>query len=200
MDELLLIEIPGYITHVELSKSRRKKYFTPEDKLPIKYKTERFGFVKGKLVDLETKQVVVKNPKVAGTPKMKKINGQDFYSGNVIPQVRAKMIAEMKKFFTEHFEGIPAIPMDEFPVEMEIEIHYAMKNDLFDVDNLGWVYTKVIQDVLKDTGIIPDDDVRYIRKSGGCQFVPVDSEDDRKIVIKISKNVYRPQTIGVETV
>lgn len=198
MDELLLIEIPGYITHVELSKSRRKKYFTPEDKLPLKYQKETFGFVKGKLVNLETKEVVIKNPKVAGTPKLKKINGQDFYSGNVIPQVRAKIIAEMKRFFSQHLEGIP--PIEEFPVEMEIEIHYVVKHDLFDVDNLGWVYTKVIQDVLKDTGIIPDDDVRYIRKSGGCQFVPVASEDDRKIVIKISKNIYKPQTIGVEDV
>ena len=195
MDEILVIEIPGYITHVELSKQRRKKYFAPEDKIPLKYQTDDYQFVKDRLTHIETKQPVIKNPRVAGTPKLKKINGQDFYSGNVIPQVRAKMIMEMKKFFSDHFKGIPAISTEHYPVEMELEIHYTIKNDFFDIDNLGWVYTKVIQDVLKDEGIIPDDDIRYIRKSGGCQFVSVDNEDDRKIVIRIKKNVYEPQSI-----
>lgn len=196
MEELLIIEIPGYITHVELSKSRRKKYFTPEDKIPIKYDKPEYGFIKERLVELKTKTPVIKNSRTAGTPRLKKINGQDFYSGNVMPQVRAKIICEMKNFFMEHFEGIPPIDPESFPIEMELEIHYIVKNDLFDIDNLGWVYTKVIQDVLKEAEIIPEDDIRYIRKSGGCQFVPVDSEDDRKIVIKIKKNVYKSQPIG----
>ncbi len=195
MDEILVIEIPGYITHVELSKSRRKKYFTPDDRIPLKYQKEHYKFIKGRLTDTETKEVVVKNPRVAGTPRLKKINGQDFYSGTVMPQVRAKIVAEMKKFFSVHFQGIPAIDAEHFPVEMELEIHYTMKNDLFDIDNLGWVYTKVIQDVLKDEKIIPDDDIRYIRKSGGCQFVPVEDEEDRKIVIRIKRNQYEPQSI-----
>lgn len=195
MDELLVIEIPGYITHVELSKSRRKKYFTPEDKIPKKYQTEDYGFIKGRLCLLKSKKPVIKNPRSAGTPRLKKINGQDFYSGNVMPQVRAKMIQEMKRFFSAHFQGIPPIEKKYFPVEMEIEIHYVVKNDLFDVDNLGWVYTKVIQDVLKDTDIIPEDDIRYIRKSGGCQFVSVESENDRKIIIRIKKNEYKTQLL-----
>lgn len=195
MDEILVIEIPGYITHVELSKSRRKKYFVPGDKIPLKYQKEPFEFVKGRLTNTKTKEVVVKNPRVAGTPRLKKINGQDFYSGNVMPQVRAKIILEMKKFFSVHFKGIPPIEAKYFPIELEIEIHYVIKNDLFDIDNLGWVYTKVIQDVLKDENIIPEDDVRYIRKSGGCQFVPVENENDRKIVIRIKKNKYKPQPI-----
>jgi hypothetical protein len=192
MEELLIIEIPGYITHVELSKSRRKKYFCQDDDIPKRYQNDSYEFIKGKLCHSETGRPVIKNNRSAGTPKLKKINGQDFYSGNVMPQVRAKIIHEMKKFFYEHFEGIPPIDPEHFPIEMELEIHYTIKNDLFDIDNLGWVYTKVIQDVLKDTEIIPDDNIQYIRKSGGCQFVQVDTEDDRKILIKIKKNVYQP--------
>ena len=161
------------------------------------YKNDRYGFIKGKLCELDTKIPVIKNSRSAGTPRLKKINGQDFYSGNVMPQVRAKIVSEMKRFFAEHFEGIPPIDENDYPIEMELEIHYTIKNDLFDIDNLGWVYTKVIQDVLKDAGIIPEDDIRYIRKSGGCQFVEVETEDDRKILIKIKKNAYTYQPIGV---
>jgi hypothetical protein len=195
MDEILIIEIPGYITHVRLSNKRRKKYFSESDVLPKKYQKPNYQFIKGVLVDTTTMEKVIKNPKVAGTPLLKKINGQDFYSGTVIPQVRAKIILEMKKFFFDHLIGIPPIEEHFYPIEMEIEIHYVIKNDYFDIDNLGWVYTKVIQDVLKESGIIPDDDIRYIRKSGACQFVPVKEESDRKIVIKIKKNQYVYQTI-----
>ncbi len=195
MEDLLIIEIPNFITHVELSKARRKKYFQKDDILPKKYQNDKYLFNKKGILVGEDNKPVVRNSRVAGTPCVKKINGQEFYSGNINPHLRAKMVSEMKKFFISHFEGIPPIDPKHFPLEMELELHYSTTPDIFDIDNLGWIYTKVIQDCLKDAGIIPEDNVSILSKSGGCQFVRVESVEERKLLVILRKNKYKSRQL-----
>lgn len=59
-----------------------------------------------------------------------------------------------------------------------------------DIDNKGVVYTKVINDLLKELKIIPDDKVEYISCSGTVKFIKVDKEEDIKMVINIYKSDY----------
>lgn len=181
----IIIEIPKYITHVELAKARRAKRYKVGDRIPKKFKDFEFND-KGVLVD-DKGIPIIKNPATAGTPRLKKINGQEIYSGRMHPRVRAKVIAEMKTFFRPFFDDIDPVTEEELPVKIAIEMHTPLGNGMWDLDNL-WVYTKVLQDVIVDKGILPDDNVQYITNSGENQFVPTDTDEERKIIVTIVSN------------
>jgi len=186
---LFEVNIPDYITHVQLSEHRRTKYYALGDKIPAKYPNGTFD-KKGRLVDTNGIPVV-KNPRVAGTPSWKKINGQEFYKGTTNPIIRSKVIGAMKDFFRPYFNDIPPIAANQMPITVELELH-DNPVDEFDIDNLAWVYTKVILDVMAEKRIIPDDNVNYVAKSGGCQFVRTKPGEMRQLTVIISKNVYQP--------
>ena len=97
------IEIPNYITHIKLSESRRAKYYTvtEEDRIPKKYKKLGISYdKKGIALDNEGEKII-KNTRVAGTPKLWKINSQDLYSGNLHHHSRAKIMVELHKYFVD---------------------------------------------------------------------------------------------------
>jgi hypothetical protein len=131
---------------------------------------------------------IVANPRTAGTPKFKKINGQELYAGNIPPILRSIMIGQMKDFFRPYFMSVFPIQDNQFPILVELEIHAPVGDNNFDIDNLAWVYTKVILDILVETEVIPDDKAVYVNKSGGCQYFPVETDDDRKMVVIIREN------------
>lgn len=188
MNQILFeLNIPDYITHVQTSAHRRTKFYRIGDKIPKKYMPYNFNS-KGFLIDSAGMQVV-KNPRVAGTPGWKKINGQEFYKGTTNPVMRSKVIGAMKDFFRPYFNDIQPIDPDSFPVTLELELH-DNPVDEFDIDNLAWVYTKVILDVLTEKHIIPDDNVNYVSKSGGCQFVRTSGDQPRQLVVRVSKNLF----------
>lgn len=181
------VHIPDYITHVKLSSKRRAKYFMRGDNIPKKYLNSGCSFnSKNQLIDLDG-SLVIKNPRVAGTPSWKKINGQEFYQGMGNPIMRSKIIGAMKDFFRPYFDDIQ--PILHFPIAVELEIH-DNPTDEFDIDNLSWVYTKVILDVMAEKGIIPDDNVNYITKSGGCQFVRTKEGQQKQLIVRVSQNAY----------
>ena len=186
MDELV-IEIPKFITHVVLSNKRKVKYYKAGDAIPKRY--QHYKYSKGILVD-DNGKPVVKNPIAAGTPRIKKINTQVIYRGDG-HFTRSKMVHEMKEFFREYICGIPPVSSSSYPLEIEIQIHNVAGKADFDVDNLTSIYTKTITDCIVDCGLIPDDSIRYIRKTSG-QFVPIENEEDRKLVIIIRKNIFKP--------
>jgi hypothetical protein len=185
---LFELNIPDYITHVQLSQHRRTKYYKRGDKIPLKHQTCTYN-KKGILVDSKGEQVV-KNPRVAGTPGWKKINGQTFYQGTGNPILRAKIIGAMKDFFRPYFDDIRPIAKDNLPITLELEIH-DNPADEFDIDNLSWVYNKVILDVMTEKKIIPDDNVNYVAKSGGCQFVRTTEDQQRQLIVRVLKNQYK---------
>ncbi len=77
------VEIPDYIERIQLSKSRRPKFFQKGDNIPKRYRDERFFNFNGRgvLVNVDTEERVIANPRAAGTPREKRINGQDIWSG-----------------------------------------------------------------------------------------------------------------------
>jgi hypothetical protein len=179
------IEVPRYITHVMLSKARRAKTYKKGDTIPKKYMHYRFD-AKGTLVDPQNIPVVA-NPRVAGTPRMKKISGQEFYKGNVHPQTRAKIIKTMKEEFLPYFLSTKPIPADMLPTHITLEIYGHTTHEQTDLDNMSWVYMKVIQDVLVEAKILPDDSLSYINQTQVCYY-PVDDPEKRKMIIKLTKS------------
>jgi len=56
----------------------------------------------------------------------------------------------------------------------------------WDVDN-QWIWTKAFNDVLVQEKVISDDNVTKIQSSGEIKWVPVDHIDDRKLVFVIQE-------------
>lgn len=192
------VEIPEYIREVKVSNARMKKYyeFTKKHPKAEKYKDKSKydwkkikGFGERKfLVDLKTGERVIANPKAAGTAKYEVINGQKIYSGMVHPTMRARIFSTLKDFLKPYLLKLPKI---EGPVRIRCEIHdtiqEAKSKSLWDLDNRGWPYIKAFQDLLVDLQILHDDNVLFITGSGGIEFKPVDSTDNRKLVFIIEE-------------
>jgi len=174
------ITVPKYIKHVVLSKKRRAKYYTKKSKIPKKYQGLPFNN-KGILVD-KLGNPVIANPRVVGTPRLKKVNGQDFYKGTDSPHIRSKVVNEIKSFLKPFVKGID--PITTHPVQIKLEMHDVIGVGNWDLDNL-WIYNKCMQDVLVDTGVLAEDNVMYVTAAAAPEFYPVDNEDDRKLVFKI---------------
>ena len=177
------ITVPKYIKHVVLSKKRRAKYYTKKSKIPKKYQGLPFNN-KGILVD-KLGNPVIANPRVVGTPRLKKVNGQDFYKGTDSPHIRSKVVNEIKSFLKPFVVGIE--PITTYPVQIKLEMHDVIGVGNWDLDNL-WIYNKCMQDVLVDTGVLAEDNVMYVTAAAAPEFYPVDTEDDRKLVFKIYKD------------
>lgn len=76
-NKILIVKIPEFKTKFEISHSRRAKYYKPGDKIPKKYQNpEYYGFRNNYLCELPMVVKVVKNTRVAGTPKYWTLNGQ----------------------------------------------------------------------------------------------------------------------------
>jgi len=204
----LIIQIPNYITHVQLAKSRRARYYTREwvekKNLPKKYQNRKlYGFNKeGILISKLTGEKVIANPKTVGTPRLKKINGQDFYSGGNVPIQRYQMVNAIKEYFREEIRKalkdapIKKIPQHWFPIQMELSFYLPEPKQLFDVDNNSWIYNKVILDSLVDVGVIPNDTCDLVRKAGGGEYCFIPEDVQRRLIIRLSPYQHTP--IGEE--
>jgi len=127
---LLYVEIPNYITHVKLSNRRRAKYYTTKSKIPKKYKNYKFNTENFLIDKLGNK--IISNPKVVGTPNMKKINGQDFYRGGNNPIIRSKIVLKMKSFWTDKLKKCKKININQYPLKLSLDF-YVPENENFDV-------------------------------------------------------------------
>jgi len=182
MSNILLrrITVPKYIKHVVLSKRRRAKYYTKKSKIPKKYQGMPFN-KKGILVD-KLGNPLIANPRVVGTPRLKKINGQDFYKGTDSPHIRSKVVSELKSFLKPFVKGIE--PITSYPVQIKLKLYDVVGVGNWDLDNL-WIYNKCMQDVLVDEGILAEDNVMYVTAAAAPEFVPVETEEERKLVFDI---------------
>ena len=206
--KLVVIEIPNYIREIQLSKSRRPKYYPETDSIPKRYQNDRYGFINGYLYELETSTKLVKNKAYIQKPRFKRIQGQDIWRG-INFNLRSKISKEIKKYFYEQFRGIPYIT--EYPLEIRID-YYDKMNEGEDLDNLAYWYRKCIHDALcgnvefnkvnvekegktvqenipdreKYPQIIVDDSKKYIQ-SIPTKFHPIKDDETPKMVIEISK-------------
>jgi hypothetical protein len=202
----ITIEIPKYIRKVKLSEARKRKYYEKGKKGPVakkyadtsKYGWKRYGS-KQFLIDLETDERVVANPRAAGTPRYMAVNGQKIYNAEASPHVRSKVMSDIKKSFAPFINKLDPIDLDSFPINISLEIHDVItdegNNQLWDVDNRSMPYIKAFQDCLtgnkdkdgknRNKQIIPDDHVLFITQPPLPKFIPVENEDDRKLVFTI---------------
>ena len=155
--ETIKIEIPNYLRKVKLSEARKKKYYVKGKNEPVAKKynnTEHYEWVKFKgqyfLVDVETRERVISNPRAAGTPRFITINGQKIYNGEIDKHVRNKVLSSIKDSFAPYINKLPVIT--EYPIRIDMEIHDTIRepssNAMWDVDNRAWTYIKAFQDCL----------------------------------------------------
>jgi len=185
MKLLKTIEIPLFIQHIKLSNKRRAKYYLKNSKVKIPKKYAKFKFSKAtrRLIHPNGEPVIA-NSRSVGTPRFKKINGQEIYSG-MPHHMRSKLVKQIKSSFQTVLSK--HAPILEFPIQVEMEVHTIIGRGDWDLDNM-WIYNKCFQDALSDAGIIPDDNIQYITKPASPELVPVANEEDRKFVFKLYKD------------
>jgi hypothetical protein len=158
------------------------RYYTRHTRIPGRFRNEKYTFNSyGILIERRTGREVVANPRTAETPKLKKINGQEFYNGKICPMVRSKMIREMQAFYRKH---IPTTTKIDSPCKLRLEIHSTRKEGEQDMGNMSWVMVKVISDAMVDNQILPEDTDRVL-KGFEVDVVPVDDPGKRKLVLSL---------------
>jgi len=176
------IVINNYPDSILISQSRRKKYYTKDKKIPKRYQSHFYNFDKdGKLYDVRTNQLVIANPRTAGTQRFWKVNFQDIWNGVLSGPNRAFRINKLKDLLRPHIQTIPRLTI--FPIGLSITLY----NSHFEIDasNKGAIYTKVIEDLLVETKKIPDDNPSYITDTGRIQLIKIEDHETPRMIINI---------------
>jgi hypothetical protein len=204
----ITVEIPEYIRQVKLSEARMKKYYEKGKKAPkaqryndnTKYAWKRWSNGKTYLIDIADGERVIANPRAAGTPRLVTINGQKIYNGEISKHSRNKILGAIKEEMALYINKLEPIDIEKFPLKLELELHDIIRenNSIWDLDNRAWPYIKAFQDCLtgnkdkngkkRNKQIIPDDNILWIIQPPVPKFIPVDKEEDRKLVFAISEN------------
>jgi hypothetical protein len=187
------IEIPNYIYQVQVSKSRRVKYFHSSktgigkvkkllEDLPKKHKAIIVGTdLEGFYIDKNGERVIA-NPLAAGTAKFVPINGQMFYSsGNQF--TRVKIVNALHDFFSSEIKRVSLQPFkkSDYPIVITLEWFAPYSHKTMDITNMYSVYQKTFEDTLVNEGILIDDEVKYV--TGGFPiYTPVEKFEDRKFI------------------
>lgn len=184
---LLTIVIDNFSEYIQIAKSRRPTYYIQNKcRIPKKYMDdERYVYNnKGQLIDLENGGVtVVKNSRSAGTPRYKKINGQDIYNGNISRQARASLVRNIHNYFVPFLQDINLdIDIDNYPLCMELVFRVHDKGK-FNIDNDNkWIWRKCIQDTISELKIWDDDNLNIINRNEEETILIPDDEDQKLII------------------
>jgi hypothetical protein len=186
--------LDNYPTTAISSNSKRAKYYSSTPgrgrihKLPKKMEKEGYsidieGFYLNKMM-----QRVVSNTKTVGKPGTIPINAQVFYVGKPFQ----RMI--IKNFVEEYLNPfVSKMPVINYPLYMESEVHAIYQHRLPDMNNIGYVWDKILTDVMVKQGKIVDDSPLYLTKPGSAPlYYPVETEEERKIVFRFYKDL-RPE-------
>lgn len=182
------VKIDDFSEYIEVSKKRLPKpYIKGKCRIPKKYSDENiFGFdKKNRLIILQTGEVLFKNNKTIGTPRYKKVNGQNIYNGSQARQVRAALVKRIHEYFYPHLKNIN-IPKDleVYPLTLEL-LFYVHDQGKFNVDNDNkWIWRKCIQDVITELGKWPDDNVNIISRNEE-ETILISEEESQKLIINI---------------
>jgi hypothetical protein len=185
------IVIPKYPSKIQLSNKQRTKYYEKNNlkkPIPKKYLNARYEYIKHGvkwfLTDIVTGERVIANPIVAGKPKMWNVNFQAIWAGVIKHQARALVTEKLKEIFSKYIKNIE--PIKNYPVKFEI---FIFDIDMpVDISNKGVIYTKIIEDLLTKYKVIIDDKAEFINDTGRCKWIKVNSEEDIKMVVRISKS------------
>lgn len=138
-----------------------------------------------------------------------KINGQSIYNGRLNPFTRAKMVKQMheyvRPYINKELKGRDLSRL--YPLSIHLEFHAPINygnvrllktgiswkpalpdfKATWDVDNM-WIWGKIFNDELTESGYIEDDSVSFVTSSGRVQFKEVADFRDRKLVFVITKD------------
>lgn len=104
-----------------------------------------------------------------------------FYGG-VHWAIRKKLVEMCKFYLMSKITNKVSISEDKFPIQIEI-IYHSPKHT-FDIDNKAGYWLKVLLDLIKQNGTVPDDNVKYISSIKSSYVrLPAKSEDILEIVI-----------------
>lgn len=171
--------LDNYMEYVTLSKNRRATYYKRGSPIPKKYNKDCYTFNKeGILIDKNTSTKIIKNIRSAGTPKLKKISGQDIWVG--LPfHLRTKIARDVKAYFLEQLDDLQEINPSLFPIGVDITFVKSIDRNNWDIDNLALIYRKVLLDCLK-LKVGKDDSSEFIQEIP-TRFIP--TEDGRRQLI-----------------
>lgn len=181
-----------------MSEKRRAEYWTHQDrislKVPKKYR-DLHNFIPDKdgfLIDRTTKEKVIKNPNIAGTPRMMPINAQKIYVG-LHHSVRVIIVNKLHTLFHNAFKAqLPAkIDLEDNKILIGLHFHDLYTFRLPDLDNLASLFAKCGIDCLTSQtnskqstphklGILPDDKMIFIPHIF-FEFTNVDDVSKRKL-------------------
>lgn len=136
-----------------------------------------------------------------------KISTQSIYNAKLHHYTRSRVIEVMKEYVISHLPENFHIDITHFPIKLELIFYAPINwgsvrmskgvinwkpaqeeyNPTHDLDNFAWIWSKVIQDCLVKTGIIPEDTVQFIN----CleyKYQEVPEFEDRKILLTIIKS------------
>jgi len=104
-----------------------------------------------------------------------------FYGG-VHWAIRKKLVEMCKLYLMSKITKKVSISEDKFPIQIEI-IYHSPKHT-FDIDNKAGYWLKVLLDLIKQNGTVPDDNVKYISSIKSSYVrLPAKSEDILEIII-----------------
>lgn len=184
-DSIFTLTIPNWENKVPIGKIT-PLYYKKGSKLPIKYKKaklKKFGKV-SIYVDKKGKKII-KNKNTVGEDKYWNLNGQQFYSTNMHWSTRSTIMNFYHSYFTTY---IKKTFKKQFPIflshtiTMEIFIYEVFSSKTPDITN-QWPLPKLIEDSMVKAGILVDDSPQYRRKTS-FEYIFVDNEKDRKLVIE----------------
>lgn len=175
-----------YPTSAIVSKSRRPKYYSSKpgrgrvNKLPKKMEKEGYTIdIEGYYLNLQGERVI-SNTGTVGKPGTIPINAQVFYVGKPFQRMAIKNFVQ--EYLLPYVQQMEVI---DYPVYIESEVHAVYEHRLPDMNNIGYVWDKILTDVMVDQGIIFDDSPLYITRPGSAPlYVPIDNPEDRKIVFR----------------
>lgn len=182
------VTIPEFKTHVRMSEKRVAKFYkrTALASIPEHIKSEigttyRFGSDK---ILRDSKGVkVIANNRSIGTPNDWKINGQSIVTG-MHHEARAHIFKRMKTYLKEYVvKQVPVIP-DE-PIVIWLEYHAPIGIGNWDLDNASWLWFKWFNDSLVENKKLSGDTINNIVCTNCTEFIPVEREEDRKLIFHI---------------
>ena len=192
-NELLIIKIPEFKTKFEISHSRRAKYYIMDDKIPKKYQAQTYS-AGGWYDDYDSggnllinKKKVIKNTRVAGTPKYWVLNGQSLYSGNMHQMVRNKVTNLVHEYLSSFIGEV-------VPIELKTGEYLKIRCILSELKGVAnwdcsnkWPWIKWFEDTMVESGKILDDKITVVRESGSIYFHEVENISERSIIFVVEK-------------
>jgi len=193
------VVIPEYIDRIQISKSKQKKYYhslrqVKSKKVREKVENGTYGwnYINGVITMIdENKMPVVSNPNSHGKPNIVFINGQD---SGPSKHLLGAMKDEMRNFFEPFFKDMK-FNVKDLPIKVRYEVCDTMRRVVYwDLDNRASIYRKVLQDIIRDRMndcIKTSDDNVLCFSSFTVDYVPIESSEDRMIVVSVMKDTRR---------